>query len=74
MSDWTLGAVKARNLALEAHCRAEGCRRFYTFDLDRMIEAQGADFPIDDIPAMACAACGGPLVIRLAMIPPEEEA
>ena len=70
-NDWTLGSVKAQHLALEAHCGAEGCKRFYAFDLDLLIEQAGADYRLDDIPPMTCAACGGPLEIKLAMLPPE---
>ena len=41
MSEWTLGQVKAMNLQLEASCRAEGgCRRFFVFDLDRLIDEE----------------------------------
>jgi hypothetical protein len=72
MSDWTLGSIKAHNLALEAHCQAPDCRRFYAFDLDRLIEEQGADFRLDDIPTLACGACGAPLKLMLASIPPDD--
>jgi len=73
MTGWTLGAVKARKFALEAYCQSEDCRRFYVFDLDRLIASVGAGFAVSDIPQMTCAACGGPMVIRLATTPPEEE-
>ena len=72
MSDWTLGLVKARGLALEAHCPSEACRRFYTFDLDMLIAetGAGAEFKIADIPPLDCKECVARLEIRLAMIPP----
>jgi hypothetical protein len=68
MSDWTFGAVKARNMALEAYCQNASCRRFYAFDLDRLIGALGPDYLVSDIPPMACEACGGPMEIKLAMV------
>lgn len=67
MSDWTLGAVQARGMQLEASCKNESCRRFYVFELDRLIEIVGADYPISDIPQMTCENCSGPLKIELAM-------
>jgi hypothetical protein len=72
MSDWTLGLVKARGMALEAHCPNEACRRFHTFDLDMLIAETdaGAEFKIADIPPLDCKECGAPLDIRLAMISP----
>ena len=74
MSEWTLGQVKAMNLQLEASCRAEGgCRRFYVFDLDRLIERVGADYALSDIPPMTCEECGRPLKIELASVPPGQE-
>jgi hypothetical protein len=74
MSDWTLGLVKARGMALEAHCPSEACRRFHTFDLDMLIAETdaGAEFKIVDIPPLDCKECGARLEIRLAMIPPED--
>jgi hypothetical protein len=72
MSDWTLGGIKAHNLALEGHCRAQDCKRFYAFDLDRLIEENGADFRLDDIPTLACGACGAPLKLMLAGIPADD--
>ena len=73
MSEWTLGKVKAMNLQLEASCRAEGgCRRFYVFDLDRLIESVGADYALSDIPPMTCEECGRPLKIELASVPPRQ--
>lgn len=71
MSDWTLGAVRARNMQLEASCKTKDCGRFLRFDLDRLIGSVGANFPIADIPPMTCEDCGGPLSIELAMLHPE---
>ena len=67
MTDWTLGAVEKRNMLLEAHCQTESCRRFFTFDLAKLIASVGADFLVSDIPKMSCEVCGGPLEIKLAM-------
>jgi hypothetical protein len=67
VSDWTLGAVRARGMQLEASCKNESCRRFYVFDLDQLIGMVGADYPVSDIPAMTCDHCAGPLKIELAM-------
>jgi len=41
MSDWTFGAVKARNMALEAYCQNVACRRFDVFNLDQLIGHSG---------------------------------
>jgi hypothetical protein len=74
MSEWTLGQVKAMNLQLEASCRAEGgCRRFYVFDLDRLIERVGADYALSDIPPIASEECGKPIKIELPSVPPGQE-
>jgi hypothetical protein len=76
MSDWTLGAVKARNMEIVALCEQEGCRHLFVFNLDRLIEGVGPDYPLSDIPPMECPQCGvSPLVIRLSFAdpPPEDE-
>jgi hypothetical protein len=73
MTGWTLASVKARNLALEAYCQAEGCNRFYVFDLEALIDSVGGDYAVSDIPQMTCAACGGPLKIMLAAVPPGQD-
>jgi hypothetical protein len=74
MSDWTLGAVKARNMEIVALCENADCRHLFAFDLDALIEGAGADFRLDDIPAMNCPRCGaGPLLIRLSF-PDQPEA
>jgi hypothetical protein len=74
MTGWTLRKVKASFFDLEAHCENEDCRRFYVFDLDPLIEGMGADFPLEEIPPLACEHCGGPLRIFLASTPPDENA
>ena len=75
MSDWTLGAIKARNMEIVALCEQEACRHLFTFNLDPLIEGVGPDFVLDDIPSMACPECGvGPLTIRLSFVdPPRDE-
>jgi hypothetical protein len=73
MSDWTFGAVKARNMALEAYCQNVACRRFDVFNLDQLIAALGPDYLVADIPQLACEACGGPMEIKLALVPPEPD-
>jgi hypothetical protein len=74
MTDWTLASIKSRNLALEGYCQTEGCKRFFTFDLDRLIGLAGPDYIVPDfIPDMVCTECGGPLKTMLAMAPPAEE-
>jgi hypothetical protein len=74
MSEWTLAAVKANNLSLEAYCQTEGCKHFFVFDLDRLIAIAGAEYVVPDIiPDMACTECGGPLKTALAMKRPAEE-
>jgi hypothetical protein len=73
MTEWTLGLMKARGMALEAYCPNPSCRRFYAFDLDLLIDEAGVDFRIADIPPKSCGHCGAPLDIRLAMSGPELE-
>jgi hypothetical protein len=75
MSDWTLGAVKARNMEIVALCDNEACRHLFSFDLEALIEGAGADFPLADIAPMNCPHCGtGPLTIRLSFVdPPRDE-
>ncbi len=75
MSDWTLGAIKARNMEIVAMCEQESCRYLFTFNLDQLIESAGADYKLDDIPPLSCPACGAePLLIRLSFAAPEGEA
>ena len=45
MSDWTLGAIKARNMEINALCEQEGCRHLFIFNLDALIEGVGPDYP-----------------------------
>jgi len=74
MTDWTLAAIKARNLALEGYCQTAGCKHFFVFDLDRLIAVAGPDYIVPDvIPDMVCTECGGPLKTALAMMPPAEQ-
>jgi hypothetical protein len=73
-SDWTLGAVKARNMEINALCEQEGCRHLFVFNLDQLIEGVGPGYKLDDIPPMACPQCGAsPLVIRLSFADPPQE-
>ena len=58
MSDWTLGAIKARNMEINALCQNEACRHLFTFNLDALIEGAGADFLLADIPPMECPPAG----------------
>jgi hypothetical protein len=74
MSDWTFGAVKARNMALEAYCQNDACRRFSVFNLHQLINALGEDYLVSDIPPLTCQACGAPLAIKLALMRPEPDA
>jgi hypothetical protein len=75
MSDWTLGAVKARNMEILALCEQESCRHMFAFNLDQLIESVGPDYKVADIPAMTCPKCaGGTLVIRLSFADPPPEA
>lgn len=70
MSDWTLGAVRARGLQLEASCKNGSCRRFFIFDIETLIKSVGGDYPISDIPPIACELCGEPLTVELGMLRP----
>lgn len=73
LTSWTLGAIKARNLALEGYCQTGGCGRFYAFDVDDLIASAGPDYVVPEIlPGVDCAACGGELKFKLAMLPPEK--
>jgi hypothetical protein len=75
MSDWTLGAVKARNMEIVALCDQESCRHMFVFNLEQLIAGVGADYPLADIPPMACPNCGtSPLTIRLSFADPPAEA
>lgn len=77
MSDWTLGAVKSLNMSLEGKCQTEGYHHFYMFDLDALIERNGADALLPDfIPNMVCTECGGRLKTEIAMLhgPMEDDA
>ena len=70
MTAWTLGAIKERNLALEGYCQRAGCGHFYTFNLDELIAGAGSAYLVPEIiPGITCAACGGPLISKLAMSP-----
>jgi hypothetical protein len=74
LSDWTLGAVKARNMEIVALCEAESCRHMFVFDLEALIAGVGSDYALDDIPPMACPNCGvEPLTIRLSFADPPPE-
>lgn len=71
MSEWTLGLVKARGMEIVALCDNVECRHLFAFDLDELIEGVGADFPVAEIPPLACPKCGQrPLVIRLSFADP----
>ena len=66
MSEWTFGLIKARGMEIVALCDNAECRHLFTFDLDGLIEGAGADFPLAEMPPLACPNCGQrPLTIRL---------
>lgn len=74
MTDWTLAAIKARNLSLEGYCQTGGCGRFFVFDLDQLIATVGQDYIVPAfIPDMVCSECGGQLKSALGMAPPGDE-
>ena len=73
MTGWTFSSVKVQNLTLEAYCRNDSCRRFYIFDLDQLITTMGPDYLVSDIPQLSCEACGGPMEVKLALVPPQED-
>jgi hypothetical protein len=65
---WTLGAIRARGMRLEGACKSEGCGHFVVFDLERLIEGLGADYPLRDaVPGIPCQHCGGELKFQLAV-------
>ena len=71
LTSWTLAAIKARGLALEGYCITDGCREFYTFDLDGLIERAGGDYVVPEyLPRILCTICGGQLKFMLASAPP----
>jgi hypothetical protein len=75
MSDWTLGAVKARNMEIVALCEQESCRHMFVFNLDQLIEGVGPDYQVADIPPIKWPRCAdGPLVIRRSFADPPQEA
>jgi hypothetical protein len=72
LTTWTLGAIKARGLALEGYCETGDCGHFYVFNVDGLIERAGPDYLVPEyLPGMTCDACGGRLKFMLAMVPPE---
>lgn len=74
MSDWTLGAVKARNMEVVALCEQDSCRHMFVLDLDALIAGVGPDYALDDIPPMPCPRCDvSPLTIRLSFADPPPE-
>jgi hypothetical protein len=74
-TSWTLGAIKARGLALEGHCQKPGCRQFVSFNVDSLIDVAGPGYVVRElIPGVQCRTCGGRLKFMLAMLPPEPEA
>ena len=74
MSDWTLGAIKARAMEIVALCENDSCRHLFSFNLDALIEGAGADYKLADIPPLSCPRCGiSPLVIRLSFPDPPRE-
>jgi hypothetical protein len=73
VSDWTLGAVKAHNMEINALCEAETCRHLFTFDLEALIDAAGSDYKLADIPPLSCPNCGtSSLTIRLSFADPPQ--
>ena len=71
LTSWTLAAIKARGLAIEGYCQTEGCRQFYAFNLDRLIESAGGGYAVPEyLPGMTCKICGGPLKFMPASAPP----
>jgi hypothetical protein len=73
MTSWTLGDIKRRNLSLEGYCQNDGCGHFYVFDLDGLIASAGSDYVVPEIlPGVTCAACGGRLKFKLAMMAPSD--
>jgi hypothetical protein len=64
---WTLGGVRKHGMRLEAACKQQGCGHFLVFDLDRLIERFGADYPL---PAsgfgLTCEHCGSEMTFQLA--------
>ena len=72
MSDWTLGSIKAHNMELIALCEADGCNQLYAINLDPLIAEVGGDYHLDDVPPLACPACGAVLLLRLSFPDPPE--
>ncbi|MHB1216966.1 MAG: hypothetical protein ACYC1L_02060 [Alphaproteobacteria bacterium] len=58
---WTLKQVQASKLELEVHCQKAGCGWFGEFDIERLIEHYGADYPLPtESLDMPCPSCGSP--------------
>ena len=72
LTTWTLGAIKARNMALEGYCDTQGCGRFYVFDVDGLAEGFGEDWLVPETLPIPCSECGGRLKFKLAMMPLNE--
>ena len=72
LTTWSLGAIKARNMALEGYCETQGCGQFYVFDVDALISSFGTEWLVPEILPVTCRECGGMLKFKLAMVPPDE--
>jgi hypothetical protein len=68
---WTCGH-QATQPGAGGYCQTEGCGHFYAFNVDDLIASAGPDYVVPEIlPGIVCAACGGDLKFKLAMIPAE---
>lgn len=72
LTKWTLGAIKARSMALEGYCETPGCGQFYVFKVEELIEGFGAEWLVPEILPATCQQCGGRLRFKLAMMTPGE--
>ncbi|MBS0248224.1 MAG: hypothetical protein JSR61_16535 [Proteobacteria bacterium] len=66
---WTLGAIRAMNLQLEAACAEPGCGWSSAYDLDKMIAEFGADCELPtEAGGLACGRCGAPVDFGLVAV------
>jgi hypothetical protein len=71
LTTWTLGAIKARNMALEGYCETQGCHGFYVFNIDGLIVGFGEQWLVPETLPIPCSECGGRLKFKLAIMPPD---
>jgi hypothetical protein len=68
-TQWTFGAIKERNLALEGYYVTEDCGHFHVFGVDRHIALAGTGYVVPEIALGSCvrsaaARCNLAVILR----------